>query len=86
MKQIWLVDIKFKTEVLDTVTVELPVCSGSDSFIAKEMRALRIKSIAQSQFMIRARHQPTLKKKLLANGIDLRLVTTGEPVFIEIAE
>lgn len=86
MKQIWLVDIKFKGEVLDTATVELPVCSGSDSFIAKEMSALRIKSIAQSQFMIRARHQPTLKKKLSANGIDLRLVTVGEPVFVEIAE
>lgn len=86
MKQVWLVDIQFKDEVLDTAIVELPVCSGSDSFIAKELRALRIKSIAQSQFMIRARHQPTLKKKLLANGIDLHLVTTGEPVFIELAE
>jgi hypothetical protein len=86
MKQVWLVDIQFKDEVLDTATVELPVCSGSDSFIAKELRALRIKSIAQSQFMIRARYQPTLKKKLAVNGIDLRLVTTGEPVFIELAE
>ena len=86
MKQIWLVDIMFKGEVLDTQVVEIPVCSGSENFLAKEMLALRIKSIAQSQFMIKARHVPMMKKKLAENGIDLRLVTTGEPVFIELAE
>lgn len=86
MKQIWLVDILFKGEVLDTQVVEIPVCSGSENFLAKELRALRIKSIAQSQFMIKARHVPTLKKKLAENGINLRLVTVGEPVFIELTE
>lgn len=86
MKQIWLVDILFKGEVLDTQVVEIPGCSGSENFLAKELRALRIKSIAQSQFMIKARHVPTLKKKLAENGINLRLVTTGEPVFIELTE
>lgn len=86
MKQVWLVDILFKGEVLDTQVVELPVCSGSENFLAKELRALRIKSIAQSQFMIKARHVPTLKKKLAENGIDLRLVRANEPVFIELTE
>ena len=86
MKQIWLVDILFKGEVLDTQVVEIPISSGAGGFAECEMRALRIKSIAQSQFMIKARHVPTLKKKLAENGIDLRLVRANEPVFIELTE
>lgn len=86
MEQLWLADILFKGEVLDTAAVELPMCSGSDSFVAKEMRSLRIKSTAQNQFRLKARHVPTLKKKLADKGIGLHLVTVGEPVFIELTE
>lgn len=83
MKQIWLVDILFKGEVLDTQVVELSVCSGSDNFLAKDLRALQVKSIAQSAFMVKARHVPSLKKSLANKAVDMRLVTTGEPIFVE---
>lgn len=86
MKQVWLADILFKGEVLDTQVVELPVCSGSENFLAKELRALRIKSIAQSAFMVKARHVPSLKKSLADKAVDLRLVQAGEPVFVELTE
>lgn len=32
MKQIWLVDIEFKGEVLDTQVVEIPISSGAGGF------------------------------------------------------